>query len=325
MKEYLTISILLLCFMLSTTTVIAQTPSNDFYIKSFNVFYSKGNIVLQINIWQDGVCNDYSKCSQDQSNFYKQASQGLEITIQYNYGSNLFNKTLKNVGGSTGTEISCSACVATNLIDHHQIYYITILNATQSLWTYNPSKNKVTTFAVGTPVTTSTTNNFIEINNKEQNQVYFSIIILLIMAIGMSVIVYNTRKEPKTITKIEVPEEFELKYKTLQKDYESLKENINAKMEEIGELQEQLDHEKELFNELNNENKRLELEKKILEKNRSTGQFVCMICKSPSKTVEEIIECPYCQTSFHKDHLLEWIKIKSSCPFCGEKLDKLIY
>jgi len=53
------------------------------------------------------------------------------------------------------------------------------------------------------------------------------------------------------------------------------------------------------------------------------GEIVvrCALCKfiiSP----REACYCPYCNCSFHRDHLLEWIKIKGSCPHCARRISR---
>lgn len=47
----------------------------------------------------------------------------------------------------------------------------------------------------------------------------------------------------------------------------------------------------------------------------------CAICKThiPPK---EAIHCPHCHTPFHRDHLLEWLKIRGTCPNCGRPLNQ---
>lgn len=49
---------------------------------------------------------------------------------------------------------------------------------------------------------------------------------------------------------------------------------------------------------------------------------VCMVCKLSLTKQDEILQCPKCESLFHKEHLLEWITIKKSCPVCHYVLDK---
>ncbi|TFF89556.1 MAG: hypothetical protein EU549_00155 [Promethearchaeota archaeon] len=48
----------------------------------------------------------------------------------------------------------------------------------------------------------------------------------------------------------------------------------------------------------------------------------CIVCNLPIKQDEAVTKCPYCGRYAHRDHLLEWIKIKGKCPFCGRKLNQ---
>ncbi|NVM52286.1 MAG: hypothetical protein HWN66_01195 [Candidatus Helarchaeota archaeon] len=50
---------------------------------------------------------------------------------------------------------------------------------------------------------------------------------------------------------------------------------------------------------------------------------VCMVCNLPIYQDEPVLECPTCQSRAHRDHLLEWFKIKGFCPNCGNKLQNL--
>ncbi|MFX0142418.1 MAG: hypothetical protein ACFFDN_52745, partial [Candidatus Hodarchaeota archaeon] len=46
---------------------------------------------------------------------------------------------------------------------------------------------------------------------------------------------------------------------------------------------------------------------------------LCIICNQPIPLVE-LVQCPYCNTPFHNEEFLEWLKIKSGCPSCKQKL-----
>lgn len=47
---------------------------------------------------------------------------------------------------------------------------------------------------------------------------------------------------------------------------------------------------------------------------------VCSICKWLIHSKDDLIECPRCNSPFHQNHLLEWIKMKGDCPVCRERL-----
>ncbi len=46
----------------------------------------------------------------------------------------------------------------------------------------------------------------------------------------------------------------------------------------------------------------------------------CMLCRKKIKAGEVYLKCPYCQNIYHRSHLLEWIKVKGTCPVCKHKL-----
>ncbi|NHJ88034.1 MAG: E3 ubiquitin protein ligase [Asgard group archaeon] len=47
---------------------------------------------------------------------------------------------------------------------------------------------------------------------------------------------------------------------------------------------------------------------------------ICMICKLFLKSNDSILQCPTCESLYHTDHLLTWIKSKQRCPVCSEEL-----
>ena len=47
---------------------------------------------------------------------------------------------------------------------------------------------------------------------------------------------------------------------------------------------------------------------------------VCSVCKLPISFGSSTLQCPHCENIAHKEHLLEWIKVKGSCPICQSKL-----
>ena len=49
----------------------------------------------------------------------------------------------------------------------------------------------------------------------------------------------------------------------------------------------------------------------------------CIICHFPIYKNEEVLACPICHSTAHKSDLLEWVKIKGSCPNCGVPLKQL--
>ncbi len=46
----------------------------------------------------------------------------------------------------------------------------------------------------------------------------------------------------------------------------------------------------------------------------------CTVCQQFIGQEELYNKCPHCKHLAHRTHLLEWIKIKGTCPYCREKL-----
>ncbi|UCG89842.1 MAG: hypothetical protein JSU57_05115 [Candidatus Heimdallarchaeota archaeon] len=46
----------------------------------------------------------------------------------------------------------------------------------------------------------------------------------------------------------------------------------------------------------------------------------CVICRSPIESDVDSVVCPICQNTFHRNHLLEWLKVFNQCPMCHERL-----
>ncbi|MFX1296401.1 MAG: hypothetical protein ACFFD2_16300 [Promethearchaeota archaeon] len=46
----------------------------------------------------------------------------------------------------------------------------------------------------------------------------------------------------------------------------------------------------------------------------------CIVCNLLIQKDEKIGRCPHCAHIAHLDHILEWIKIKTVCPFCKKKI-----
>jgi hypothetical protein len=47
---------------------------------------------------------------------------------------------------------------------------------------------------------------------------------------------------------------------------------------------------------------------------------LCVFCKLDVRKNQTIYSCPYCTALFHKEHLLEWLKERNSCPVCQGKI-----
>ena len=48
----------------------------------------------------------------------------------------------------------------------------------------------------------------------------------------------------------------------------------------------------------------------------------CIVCNLIIGKDDEITKCPYCSGIAHRDHILEYIKVKGQCPICGKELKK---
>jgi hypothetical protein len=48
----------------------------------------------------------------------------------------------------------------------------------------------------------------------------------------------------------------------------------------------------------------------------------CIVCKLVIEKEQEIVICPYCAGRAHRDHILEYVKIKGRCPSCRNALRK---
>jgi endogenous inhibitor of DNA gyrase (YacG/DUF329 family) len=48
----------------------------------------------------------------------------------------------------------------------------------------------------------------------------------------------------------------------------------------------------------------------------------CMVCNLIIDKYQEISKCPHCASLAHRDHLLEYLKIKAHCPMCGKELKR---
>ncbi|MHA1377770.1 MAG: zinc finger domain-containing protein [Candidatus Helarchaeota archaeon] len=72
------------------------------------------------------------------------------------------------------------------------------------------------------------------------------------------------------------------------------------------------------------------IERFIIGKITSLGEWdwtkkeKCMVCGLPIKEEQEHekVYCPHCLNAAHKNHLLEWIKLKGTCPLCLKKLSR---
>ena len=45
----------------------------------------------------------------------------------------------------------------------------------------------------------------------------------------------------------------------------------------------------------------------------------CIICWKTITEEEPVMECPYCHSKAHQDHMLRWLAKKGHCPVCRKK------
>ena len=46
----------------------------------------------------------------------------------------------------------------------------------------------------------------------------------------------------------------------------------------------------------------------------------CSVCRGALVTTDNIVSCPHCQHMAHKEHIMNWLNIRSSCPLCKGQL-----
>jgi hypothetical protein len=69
-------------------------------------------------------------------------------------------------------------------------------------------------------------------------------------------------------------------------------------------------------------------ESKLLHENLVVKEFsgklekgdLCMVCKLKLNEKNDVVQCPICESLYHKNHLMEWIKVKKTCPVCSQEL-----
>lgn len=75
-----------------------------------------------------------------------------------------------------------------------------------------------------------------------------------------------------------------------------------------------------------NENKVSEIQEWAKFVDEAISGDKCIICLQPFEIEKgekiDVILCPNCSYAGHPDHFVTWLKKKSSCPMCREKLSK---
>lgn len=57
-----------------------------------------------------------------------------------------------------------------------------------------------------------------------------------------------------------------------------------------------------------------------VESTSNTKDDFCMVCKLVFKRKDEILQCPVCESFYHREHLLDWIRVHKNCPVCNQQL-----
>ena len=52
----------------------------------------------------------------------------------------------------------------------------------------------------------------------------------------------------------------------------------------------------------------------------NTATEYCVICRHSIQSSREKVACPECDNTFHKTHLMEWLKVFNQCPMCHHKI-----
>lgn len=61
--------------------------------------------------------------------------------------------------------------------------------------------------------------------------------------------------------------------------------------------------------------------KKNLIKITTESKSKCSVCGKDIEIFDHVISCPLCSAKAHKNHLLDWIKMKHACPVCKKSLN----
>ena len=48
----------------------------------------------------------------------------------------------------------------------------------------------------------------------------------------------------------------------------------------------------------------------------------CSVCRGALVTTDNIVSCPHCEHMAHREHIIHWLNIRSSCPLCKGHLSE---
>ncbi len=61
--------------------------------------------------------------------------------------------------------------------------------------------------------------------------------------------------------------------------------------------------------------------KKELIRVKTVSKTKCSVCGKNIEIFDELTGCPICEAKAHKDHLIDWVRMKHSCPVCKKALN----
>jgi len=61
--------------------------------------------------------------------------------------------------------------------------------------------------------------------------------------------------------------------------------------------------------------------RKDLIKISTASRIKCPVCEKSIEIFDEQVQCPICNTKAHKNHFIEWARMKKSCPVCKKALE----
>ncbi len=70
----------------------------------------------------------------------------------------------------------------------------------------------------------------------------------------------------------------------------------------------------------NTESVILDIKKETI-KVSTASKSKCTVCGKDIEIFDEVSGCPICQAKAHREHLIDWIKMKHSCPVCKKSLN----
>ncbi|MFX0035848.1 MAG: hypothetical protein ACFE9I_09445 [Candidatus Hermodarchaeota archaeon] len=70
----------------------------------------------------------------------------------------------------------------------------------------------------------------------------------------------------------------------------------------------------------NTEKVTLDIKKELI-KISTASKTKCSVCGKNIEIFDELTGCPICEAKAHKDHLIDWVRMKHTCPVCKKSLN----